>query len=185
CQTQAYKVGFDIEIKDKKGAENLAADHLSRLENLDLGVFTEKETADEFLNEHLMMLKAKPNNDELWYADYVNYIVDCASKMDTEKEEAKSLKFWHTAILDQLGDITVPRLLEERLREDKDFKVGDRVLLFNFQLRMHLEITNKNGITFKVNGQRLKKYYDRHIDTEDKEVVEFNEDTTKEAEEKV
>ncbi|GJS02774.1 reverse transcriptase domain-containing protein [Tanacetum coccineum] len=33
--------GFDIEIKDKKGAENLVADHLSRLENPDLGVFTE------------------------------------------------------------------------------------------------------------------------------------------------
>ncbi|GKC19538.1 putative nucleotidyltransferase, ribonuclease H [Tanacetum coccineum] len=32
--------GFDIEIKDKKGAENLAADHLSRLENPDLGTFT-------------------------------------------------------------------------------------------------------------------------------------------------
>nr|GEW21297.1 reverse transcriptase domain-containing protein [Tanacetum cinerariifolium] len=31
------------------GAENLAADHLSRLENLDLGAFTEEEITDEFL----------------------------------------------------------------------------------------------------------------------------------------
>ncbi|GKE85034.1 reverse transcriptase domain-containing protein [Tanacetum coccineum] len=53
--------GFDIEIKDKKGAENLAADHLSRLENPDLEVFTKEEIANEFLNEHLMMLKANPN----------------------------------------------------------------------------------------------------------------------------
>ncbi|GJZ33478.1 reverse transcriptase domain-containing protein, partial [Tanacetum coccineum] len=45
------------------------------LENLDLGVFTEEEIADEFLDEHLMVLKAKPNDDEPWYADYVNYIV--------------------------------------------------------------------------------------------------------------
>ncbi|GKB59705.1 hypothetical protein Tco_0915891 [Tanacetum coccineum] len=89
---------------------------------------------------------------------------------------------------------------DSRLRGDKDFKVGDNVLLFNSRLRMHLgklkskwygpnvvktvypygtvEITNKNGISFKVNGQRLKKYYDGHIDTEDKEVVEFDEDTT-------
>ncbi|GJV56211.1 hypothetical protein Tco_1457216 [Tanacetum coccineum] len=44
--------GFDIEIKDKRGAENLVADHLSRLENLDLGTFTEEEIADEFPNEH-------------------------------------------------------------------------------------------------------------------------------------
>ncbi|GJZ54087.1 putative nucleotidyltransferase, ribonuclease H [Tanacetum coccineum] len=66
--------GFDIEIKDKKGAENLAADHLSRLENPDLGTFTEEEITDEFPDEHLMILKAELNNDEPWYADYINYI---------------------------------------------------------------------------------------------------------------
>ncbi|GKB19757.1 hypothetical protein Tco_0853680 [Tanacetum coccineum] len=32
-----------------------------------------------------------------------------------------------------------------------------------------VEITDKNRISFKVNGQRLKKYYDGHIDTDDKE----------------
>ncbi|GJZ41306.1 reverse transcriptase domain-containing protein [Tanacetum coccineum] len=62
--------GFDIEIKDKKGAENVAADHLSRLENPDLGTFTEEEISDKFLNEHLMILKTKLNEDEPWYADY-------------------------------------------------------------------------------------------------------------------
>ncbi|GKA47789.1 reverse transcriptase domain-containing protein, partial [Tanacetum coccineum] len=67
--------GFDIEIKDKRGAENLAADHLSRLENPDLGTFTEEEIADEFPDEHLMVLKTELNNDEPWYADYVNYLV--------------------------------------------------------------------------------------------------------------
>ncbi|GJU83269.1 reverse transcriptase domain-containing protein [Tanacetum coccineum] len=36
---------------------------------------TEEKIADEFPDEHLMMLKAKPNDDEPWYADYVNYIV--------------------------------------------------------------------------------------------------------------
>ncbi|GJU31655.1 reverse transcriptase domain-containing protein [Tanacetum coccineum] len=89
---------------------------------------------------------------------------------------------------------------ESRLRGDKDFKVGDLVFPFNFRFKMHLgklksrwydpnmvktvypygtvEITDKNGVNFKVNGQRLKKYHERHIDTEDKEVVEFEEDTT-------
>ncbi|GJR56220.1 reverse transcriptase domain-containing protein [Tanacetum coccineum] len=55
--------------------ENLAADHLSRLENPDLGTFTEEEIADEFPDKHLMILKAELNEDEAWYADYVNYIV--------------------------------------------------------------------------------------------------------------
>ncbi|GJV84515.1 reverse transcriptase domain-containing protein [Tanacetum coccineum] len=57
---------------------------------------------------------------------------------------------------------------DSRLRGDKDFKVRDKIV----------EITDKNGISFKVNGQSLKKYYDGHIDTEGKEVVEFEEDTT-------
>ncbi|GJV41972.1 reverse transcriptase domain-containing protein [Tanacetum coccineum] len=67
--------GFNIEIKDKKGAKNLAADHLSRLENPNMGILTKKEIADEFRDEHLMVLKATPDDDEPWYTDYVNYIV--------------------------------------------------------------------------------------------------------------
>nr|GEU44264.1 hypothetical protein [Tanacetum cinerariifolium] len=66
--------GFNIEIKDKKG-QNLAADHLSRLEIPNIGELTEEEIVDEFLDEHLMILKSKLNDDEPWYANYVNYIV--------------------------------------------------------------------------------------------------------------
>ncbi|GKE71196.1 reverse transcriptase domain-containing protein, partial [Tanacetum coccineum] len=61
--------GFDIEIKDKRGAENLVADHLSRLENPDLGTFTKEEIFDEFPDEHLMVLKTELNNGEPRYAD--------------------------------------------------------------------------------------------------------------------
>ncbi|GJS76269.1 reverse transcriptase domain-containing protein [Tanacetum coccineum] len=61
--------GFDIEIKDKRGAKNLAADYLSRLENPDLGTFMKEEITDEFPDEHLMVLKTELNNNEPWYAD--------------------------------------------------------------------------------------------------------------------
>ncbi|GJS44743.1 reverse transcriptase domain-containing protein [Tanacetum coccineum] len=89
---------------------------------------------------------------------------------------------------------------DSRLRGDKNFKVGDKVLQFNSRYKMYLgklksrwygpnlvktvypygtvEIIDRNGISFKVNEQRLNKYHDGHIDTEDKEVVEFEEDTT-------
>ncbi|GJX72754.1 hypothetical protein Tco_0309925, partial [Tanacetum coccineum] len=56
--------GFNIEIKDKKGAENLTVDHLSMLENPNMEVLTEREIADEFPDGHLMMLKAKLNDGE-------------------------------------------------------------------------------------------------------------------------
>ncbi|GJW06702.1 putative nucleotidyltransferase, ribonuclease H [Tanacetum coccineum] len=52
-----------------------AKPRLIRLENPDLGTFAEEEITDEFLDEHLMILKAELNNDEPWYADYINYIV--------------------------------------------------------------------------------------------------------------
>ncbi|GJX88523.1 reverse transcriptase domain-containing protein [Tanacetum coccineum] len=67
--------GFNIEIKDKKGAENLAADHLSRLENPNMGELAKDEIVDKFLDEHLMILKAMLNDEDPWYADYINYIV--------------------------------------------------------------------------------------------------------------
>ncbi|GJR92686.1 reverse transcriptase domain-containing protein [Tanacetum coccineum] len=67
--------GFNFEFKDKKGAENLAVDHLLRLENPNIEELAYYEITDKFLNEHLMILKAKLNDEELRYADYVNYIV--------------------------------------------------------------------------------------------------------------
>ncbi|GJZ70661.1 reverse transcriptase domain-containing protein [Tanacetum coccineum] len=44
---------FTIEIKDKKGTENLAADHLSRSENPDLEELNKEAIRDSFLDEHL------------------------------------------------------------------------------------------------------------------------------------
>ncbi|GJX39723.1 reverse transcriptase domain-containing protein [Tanacetum coccineum] len=52
---------FDIEIRDKKGAENLAADHLSRLEHPDLGKLTRAEIRDLFPEERLMAISDKNN----------------------------------------------------------------------------------------------------------------------------
>ncbi|GKA04912.1 putative nucleotidyltransferase, ribonuclease H [Tanacetum coccineum] len=55
---------FDIEIRDKRGAENLIADHLSRLENPDLGRVTRAEIRDLFPEEQLMVVSDK--NNEPW-----------------------------------------------------------------------------------------------------------------------
>ncbi|GJU96054.1 reverse transcriptase domain-containing protein [Tanacetum coccineum] len=52
---------FDIEIHDKKGVENLATDHLSRLENPDLGKLTRAEIRDLFPEERLMAISDKNN----------------------------------------------------------------------------------------------------------------------------
>ncbi|GJY33198.1 putative ribonuclease H-like domain-containing protein [Tanacetum coccineum] len=53
---------FVIEIHDKKGAKNLETDHLSRLENPDLGKVTKAKIRDLFLEERLMAVS--DNNNE-------------------------------------------------------------------------------------------------------------------------
>ena len=60
---------FDVEIKDKKGTENLVADHLSRLE----GARDDVPVNDEFPEEKLFAIEDK--RAVPWFADYVNYLV--------------------------------------------------------------------------------------------------------------
>ncbi|XP_057483886.1 uncharacterized protein LOC130770422 [Actinidia eriantha] len=59
---------FDITIKDKKGVENVVADHLSRLVVEDLS--TKIPIVDTFPDEQLFALSTGP-----WYADIANYLV--------------------------------------------------------------------------------------------------------------
>ncbi|GJY85999.1 reverse transcriptase domain-containing protein [Tanacetum coccineum] len=61
---------FDIKIKNKKGVENVAADHLSRLEKPNLN---DEEINDEFLGEFLMSIKTD-EEESLWFADFANYL---------------------------------------------------------------------------------------------------------------
>ena len=60
---------FDVEIKDKKGTENLVADHLSRLE----GARDDVPVNEEFPDEKLLAIEDK--RAVPWFADYVNYLV--------------------------------------------------------------------------------------------------------------
>ncbi|GKD07935.1 reverse transcriptase domain-containing protein [Tanacetum coccineum] len=66
---------FDIEIRDKKGSENLAADHLSRLENPHKGDLVEMEMNDNFPHESLNMIALNDDNEPSWFADISNYLV--------------------------------------------------------------------------------------------------------------
>ncbi|CAJ2663201.1 unnamed protein product [Trifolium pratense] len=58
---------FDIEIKDKKGVENVVADHLSRLANPEI-TKNEKSIVAEFPDEQLLIVTERP-----WFADMANF----------------------------------------------------------------------------------------------------------------
>nr|GEW17475.1 reverse transcriptase domain-containing protein [Tanacetum cinerariifolium] len=64
---------FDVIIRDKKGAENLAADHLSRLENPHEGDLEKKKINETFPFETLGMIDFHGNSSTLWFADIANY----------------------------------------------------------------------------------------------------------------
>ncbi|GKD56452.1 reverse transcriptase domain-containing protein [Tanacetum coccineum] len=63
---------FDIVICDKKGTENLAADHLTRLENPHKKDLVEMEMNDNFPHESLNMIALNDDNEPSWFADIAN-----------------------------------------------------------------------------------------------------------------
>ncbi|GJR94363.1 reverse transcriptase domain-containing protein [Tanacetum coccineum] len=64
---------FDDIIHDRKGAENLAADHLSRLENPHQSDPEKKEITKTFPLETLGMVTFRGDSNTPWFADIANY----------------------------------------------------------------------------------------------------------------
>ncbi|GJT60683.1 reverse transcriptase domain-containing protein [Tanacetum coccineum] len=204
--------GFNIKIKDKKGAENLVVDHLSRLENPYIEVVPPEWTSErrkrptrghhtasvtrrkvyesEFYwpcnfkdaREYVMKCNAcqrsenissrseMPQNNiqvcavfDIWGLDFMGPFSDlrgtsknCFMELN-ELAELKDGAYKNTRIYKE----QTKKWHDSRLRGEKDFKVGD-----------------KNEFSFKVNGQRLNKYYESNIDKDDEEVVQSETDTS-------
>ncbi|GKB47281.1 reverse transcriptase domain-containing protein [Tanacetum coccineum] len=80
---------FIIKIKDKKGIENLNADHLSRLENPELEKLNEEAICESFPDEHLMAIHVRKPKADPWkvfesgfywptiFKDAVRYVHEC------------------------------------------------------------------------------------------------------------
>ncbi|GJT19357.1 reverse transcriptase domain-containing protein [Tanacetum coccineum] len=64
---------FNFKVIDTKGAENYAADHLSRLENPYENVLDPKEINENFPLETLNMVTSRGDPSTPWFADYANY----------------------------------------------------------------------------------------------------------------
>ncbi|GJV65323.1 reverse transcriptase domain-containing protein [Tanacetum coccineum] len=235
---------FDIEIKDRKGTENVAADHLSRIENDETS--DDSEVDDNFPGETLMEINTK---DEPWFADFANYLVGfywptiikeahtlvrlckaCQKTRNISKHDEMPLnniqnchlpfEIEHRAYwalkncnpdliatgekrmfqlheLDELRHQAYEnsRLYKERtkvwhdrkLRIRKEFKQGNKVLLFHSKYKFkqpklrsrwlgpyvvkhqypskYVELYGKGEKTFIVNGHRLKLYHKEDNDS--------------------
>ncbi|GJZ31474.1 reverse transcriptase domain-containing protein, partial [Tanacetum coccineum] len=99
---------FTIEIREKKRAENLATDHLSRLENPYQGDHVGMEINDNFPHESLNMISLNPDNKPPWFADIANYLVGNmlvkGILFDGVWTGRKLWIFSKLAIMDPLGD---------------------------------------------------------------------------------
>ena len=60
---------FSMEIKDKRGSENLVEDHLSRQES-NKGIIDHTKIRESFPDEQFLVMESHLP----WYADFVNYL---------------------------------------------------------------------------------------------------------------
>ncbi|GKE41867.1 reverse transcriptase domain-containing protein [Tanacetum coccineum] len=99
---------FTIEIHDKKGAENLMADHLSRLETPYQGDRVGMEINDNFPHELLSMISLNLDNKPPWFADIANYLVGNVLVKGMSSQQKKKLfkdirhYFWDDPYLFQI-----------------------------------------------------------------------------------
>ena len=82
---------FDLEVRHKKGSENLIIDHLLRLNQEELNKSDDSVPINElFHGEHLLTLDSK---ELAWFADFTNYLISGALPYGLDFRQKK--KFLH------------------------------------------------------------------------------------------
>nr|GEV25157.1 hypothetical protein [Tanacetum cinerariifolium] len=108
-------IEFTFKVIDTKGAENLAADHLSRLENPHQNVLNPKEINESFPLETLNLVSTRGNQSTLWFADFANYHAgNFVVKGMSSQQKSKFFKdvkhyFWNDPFLFKICDDQVIR----------------------------------------------------------------------------
>nr|GFA82898.1 reverse transcriptase domain-containing protein [Tanacetum cinerariifolium] len=146
---------FDITILDKKGSENLTADHLSRLENAHQDVLENKDINDNFPLETLGSLTSHNISWAYWALKHVNFDLKTAG-------DHRNLQ------LNELSE------LRDQAYENYVLLFNSRLKIFPGKLKTHwsgpftitrvfpydtIELSQPNGPNFKVNGHRVKHYF--------------------------
>nr|GEU60248.1 reverse transcriptase domain-containing protein [Tanacetum cinerariifolium] len=209
---------FTFKVIDTKGAENVAADHLSRLENPHQNVLDPKEINESFPLKTLNLASSRGNSSTPWFANFASYHAgNFVVKGMSSQQKSKFFKdvkhyFWDDPFLFKIcADQVIRRkvqlnelneLLDQayenfliykektnRLYDSKIkhrvFNIDDRVLLFNSRLKIFssklksrwsgpfaifhvfpygtVELSQPDRPNFKVNGHRLKHYFEEDI----------------------
>ena len=106
---------FDLEIKDKKGCDNVITDHLSRVEKTNVKE-EEMEVTENFPDEQLFQVSFQLP----WYADIVNFLACGVMPPEFSYQQRKKLRtdnrfyIWDDPLLFKRGaDMIIRRCVPE------------------------------------------------------------------------
>nr|GFA52500.1 reverse transcriptase domain-containing protein [Tanacetum cinerariifolium] len=176
---------FDFKVIDTKGAENYAADHLSRLENPYENIFDPKEINETFPLESLNKVAHKDPSTP-WFVDFANYYVgNFVIKGMTSQQKQKFFKdarhyFWDDPYLFRTcADQIIRRCVAGKEAIDilnachgrptgghyganytakKVFNSGPFTISKIYPYKT-AKLLHPDGCNFKVNCHRLKHYH--------------------------
>nr|GEZ43344.1 reverse transcriptase domain-containing protein [Tanacetum cinerariifolium] len=154
---------FDVIIRDKKGVETLAADHLSRLENPHQDELEKKEIIETFLSRLLTIM----------------YIDHSALKYLLAKQDAKPKLLWWILLLqefdviirDKKGVETLAADHLSRLENPHQDELEKKEIIETFLSRLLYEVTHRLSIAYhpqtsgqvEVSNQGLKRILERSV----------------------
>nr|GEX85883.1 reverse transcriptase domain-containing protein [Tanacetum cinerariifolium] len=138
---------FTFKVIDTKGAENMAADHLSRLENPHQNVLDPKEINESFPLETLNLVSTRGNSSTLWFADFANYHAkNFVVKGMSSQQKSKFFKdvkhyFWDDAFLFKICvDQVIRRTVGENRASWSD-KLDDALWAFQTAYKTPIKCT--------------------------------------------
>nr|GEW22138.1 reverse transcriptase domain-containing protein [Tanacetum cinerariifolium] len=130
---------FTFKVLDFKGAENLTADHLSRIENPHQNVLDPKEINKSFSLETLNLVSTRGNQSTLWFADFANYHVgNFIVKGMSSQQKSKFFKdvkhyFWDDPYLFKIyADQVIRSRLSVKWVESKALPTNDSRVVCKF-----------------------------------------------------
>ncbi|GJX83107.1 hypothetical protein Tco_0332588, partial [Tanacetum coccineum] len=141
---------MEVKIHDKKGAKNLAADHLSQLESPNLGKLTKAKIRDLFLEERLMAISNKNNEPCVLTESY-----------EGAWPEMRWHKFFNNVTSDHLEDIMASPLLQERSSKPDSISHIYSVMHISwskFAMHVNEQETSPQGMKHLKNTSKSAKY---------------------------
>nr|GEZ69445.1 reverse transcriptase domain-containing protein [Tanacetum cinerariifolium] len=172
---------FDFDVLDTKGAENLAADHLSRLEKPYENFLDSKEINETFPLETLSTFAKVMQKFSVTHRLATPYHSQTSGQVEVSNRGLKRILERIVAYENSLIYEEKTKRLHDSKIKDRVFNIGDRVLLFNSRLKIFpgklksrwsgpftisyvfpygtVELSQPDGPNFKVNGHILKHYF--------------------------